>query len=338
MDPGFTAAFANDARFQAGVSLSASTENNKSPMDLAREQARGLVDASKVYHAAKLPPASAYQVREKTIAVEGGTLRLRCLTPTDIEEDASLPVLVWFHSGGWIVGDLEQDDNHLRSICVELQLCVVNVDYRLAPEHPFPTSVNDAYNAMKWVTENAQSLRISLSKGFIVGGDSAGANMATVCAHLAHDDPLFEGRQPTGQLLREPSVVQEEVYPAEYKAELLSMEEFKDGPLLTREALKQCRALLQAAPADPRISPLLFPSHAGVPRAFITYNGADPLRDDGRLFARMLREAGVPTLEIMYPGVPHGFYYSFPDIALGRKSDQDIRDGLRWLLADGMSE
>lgn len=106
-----------------------------------------------------------------------------------------------------------------------------------------------------------------------------------------------------------------------FKSELLSMEEFKDGPLLTREALKQCRgmsfhpqylrilyanahlyvraALLQAPPADPRISPLLFPSHTGVPRTFVTYNGVDPLRDDGRLFARVLREAGVPTKEIL---------------------------------------
>ncbi|RDX46295.1 Alpha/beta hydrolase fold-3 [Lentinus brumalis] len=216
---------------------------------------------------------------------------------------------------------------------VELQIVVVNVEYRLAPEHQFPTGLNDSYAALQWTAGMASSLRISLQKGFIVGGDSAGANLATVCAMLARDDPFFTGHPVTGQLVRQPSVIHPDACPEKYKSELCSMEEFKDGPLLTRDILMQCRALLKAPPDDPRISPLLFRSHAGVAPAFITYNGRDPLRDDARLWAKVLSEAGVKVKTECYPGVPHGFYYSFPMISLARRVDQDTREGLRWLLA-----
>ncbi|KAH9850855.1 Alpha/Beta hydrolase protein [Lenzites betulinus] len=335
MDPEFAEAFAKDERFKAGVSLDAPKDSNKSPIDLVREQAAGLVQAAVSYHEKKLPPASTYTAEDKTIAVENGAIRARCVIPVSAAADATFPVLVWFHSGGWVVGNPEQDDNHLRSVAVELQIAIVNVDYRLAPEHPFPTGLNDAYAALKWAADNAAELHVSLSKGFIVGGDSAGANIATTCAHLARDDAFFAGRPLTGQLVREPAVVHPHACPPEYQAELQSLELFKDGPLLTKEALLQCRALLQAPPAEPRISPLLFPSHAGLPPIFLTYNGADPLRDDGKLWARVLREAGVAVKDVLYPGVPHGFYYSFPAIGLAKKADQDLRDGLKWLLAGG---
>ncbi|KAI0824332.1 Alpha/Beta hydrolase protein [Trametes gibbosa] len=335
MDQEFAEAFARDKRFKAGVPLAGPKDSKKSPIDLVREQAAVLVHAAEAYHQKKLPPASTYAVEDKKIAVENGTIRARCVIPTCTSTDATFAVLVWFHSGGWVVGTPEQDDNHLRSVAVELQIAVVNVDYRLAPEHPFPIGLNDAYSSVKWVAENADTLHVSLAKGFIVGGDSAGANIATTCAHLARDDCFFAGRPLTGQLVREPAVVHPDACPPEYQAELLSLELFKDGPLLTKAALLQCRALLQAPPIEPRISPLLFPSHAALPPVFLTYNGADPLRDDGKLWARVLREAGVAVKDVLYPGVPHGFYYSFPEIGLGKKADQDLRDGLRWLLAGG---
>ncbi|KAI0628304.1 Alpha/Beta hydrolase protein [Trametes polyzona] len=340
MDPEYLAAFAqySSSRAQEGVE-SAPANDTSSPVELVREQARATVDPFMVHYASKLPPASSYELQEKVITVQDGTMRLRCIIPT-AKDGSSFPVLVWFHSGGWVVGDIDQDDSHLRSVCVDLQLCIVNVDYRLAPEHPFPTGLNDAYAAVKWVAANSAGIGASLSKGFILGGDSAGANLAAVCAVLTREDPFFADRQPTGQLLREPSIIHPDAYPEQYASELRSLEEYKDGPMLTKDALLQLLTLLGAPPTDPRISPLLFPVHkrAGLPPAVITANGADPLRDDARLYARVLRDAGVAVRYILYPGVPHAFYYTFPEIGLAEKMDRDTREGLRWLLAGAPSQ
>ncbi|KAI0738355.1 Alpha/beta hydrolase fold-3, partial [Daedaleopsis nitida] len=199
---------------------------------------------------------------------------------------------------------------------------------RLAPEHPFPTGVNDAYAAVKRVTENAQLLRVSLDKGFIVGGDSSGANLATVCAHLARRDDPFLGYKVTGQLLRQPFVIDPDACPKQYKSDYRSLEEFKDAPLLTRDTLDQSRALLQAAPDDPQFSPLLFPSHVGVAPAFVTYNGTDILRDDGRIYARVLSDAGVKVKAEWYV-----IFCSYPTISMAKKLDRHTRGGLTWLLA-----
>ncbi|KAI0704749.1 Alpha/Beta hydrolase protein [Earliella scabrosa] len=330
MDPEFAAAY---AKWHPDMPEPKEPPPGKSVMEVFRESAHGVLAPSLQYHNERLPADSTYSVEDKDITVEGGCIPVRCIIPSSEDATKTFPVLVWYHGGAWVVGELSQDDYFLRSVSVELQICVVNVGYRLGPEHPYPAGLNDAYAAIKWTVDNASSLRVSTEKGLIVGGDSAGAQLATVCAHLARDDPFFQGRPVTGQLLRQPVVVHPEACPDEYKAEYQSMEAFKDGPLLTREALVQSCALAQAPKDDPRFSPLLFPSHAGVAPAFIGYNGMDALRDDSRIWIKVLGEAGVKVKANFYPGVPHGFYYSYPEIALAKKVDRDVRDGLKWLLA-----
>ncbi|OBZ67627.1 AB hydrolase superfamily protein B1A11.02 [Grifola frondosa] len=248
------------------------------------------------YCETRLPPASAYRVTECKVPVDGGEIAVRCLTPTPSRfPPQAFPLLVWYHSGGWTAGTLDLDDYYLRSICVELGLAVVNVDYRLAPEHPFPTGVHDAYAALKWTATHASELSADPARGFLVGGMSAGANLAAAVAIRARDDAFFARTRLTGQVLQMPCVVHPDAYPEQYKSELRSMEQHADAPFLAAHKLRTFWHATQAPPADPLFSPLLAPSHARLPRTYVQVCGLDPLRDEGLLYARVLREAGVIT-------------------------------------------
>ncbi|RPD59222.1 alpha/beta-hydrolase [Lentinus tigrinus ALCF2SS1-7] len=277
--------------------------------------------------------ASQYIVSDKRVPVENpsGEITVRYVRPSDDGE--TYPVLVWWHGGGWAIGDLNMDDNLLRTIAVELKLAVVNVDYRLSPEYPFPTPVEDCYTALKWVAENAASLNIDLKKGFLVGGDSAGGNMSAAIALKARDDPFFASRPLTGQYLREPAVAFPGAHPEKYKAEILSFDKYTDTPLLNKELTLRYFAAYGCPPSDLRVSPLLASSHAGLPPAFIQVQEFDPVHDDGPLYEKVLREAGVPVKLIEYAGCLHSFHYMFPSIGPAVKLDRDARDGLRWLLS-----
>ncbi|KAL6303667.1 Alpha/Beta hydrolase protein [Sparassis latifolia] len=125
------------------------------------------------------------RVVDHKVPVEAGEITVRSLVPSAATKGKTFPLLVWFHGGGFTFGDLNNDDYRLRILCVKLQLAVVNVEYRLAPEHPYPVPWNDAYTATKWAAENASLLSASLDEGFIVAGLSAGANLAGYIAHRA---------------------------------------------------------------------------------------------------------------------------------------------------------
>ncbi|KAJ7809782.1 alpha/beta hydrolase fold-domain-containing protein, partial [Mycena olivaceomarginata] len=136
------------------------------------------------------------------------------------------------------LGDLELDDFQLRILCVELRLCIINVDCRLAPEHQFPTGLEDCYAALKWTVDNAAKFQASFAKGFIVGGSSAGSNLATAVVHRARYDPFFENHKITGHVLQIPVLVHPPGYPADrYAAELLSYEQNKDTPIVNKAAM-----------------------------------------------------------------------------------------------------
>ncbi|KAF8175867.1 Alpha/Beta hydrolase protein [Mycena galopus ATCC 62051] len=165
------------------------------------------------------PPVedSTYTVEDHTIVVDGGAkVGIRTITPThtgDEAPDFEFPVLVYLHGGGWVCGDIDTDDLDLRVLSVELRLAIVNVDYRLAPEHPFPTGLNDCYAALKWTVENHKTIRGSLVKGFLVGGASAGANLAAAVTHRSLKDPFFSEHRLTGHWLQIPAVVHPAAYP-----------------------------------------------------------------------------------------------------------------------------
>ncbi|KAI0057883.1 alpha/beta-hydrolase [Artomyces pyxidatus] len=175
-----------------------------------------------------LPDESKYRVEDHKVPSDSGGIRVRVVIPAGGAE-ATYPLVVWIHGGGWVVGNIDQDDYFTRVLSVELQATIVNVEYRLAPQNPFPAGLNDCYAAVKWVrpspcflpifisrlqaASNADRLSVSLQKGFVVGGQSAGANLSAVIAHRALADPFFRDKPLTGQHLSVPPTLRYEAYP-----------------------------------------------------------------------------------------------------------------------------
>ncbi|KAJ7688074.1 alpha/beta hydrolase fold-domain-containing protein, partial [Mycena rosella] len=200
---------------------------------------------------------------------------------------------------------------------------------RLAPEHPFPTGLNDCYAALKWTAANAAELSGAPAKGFLIGGASAGAHYAAILGQRPRDDLFFTSTELTGQILQIPAVVHTAAYPERFKADLLSMEQSKDAPILNKADGEFFWS--ESAPSDPEASPLIL-LHEGLSPAYIQVAGFDPLRNEGLLYERLLRESGVKTKLDVYPGVPHGFH-GLP-LAASKKWEADFRAGLGWLLSD----
>jgi len=229
-------------------------------------------------------------------------------------------VLVFFHGGGWVIGDLETHDVLCRQITAEAGIEVVAVDYRLAPEHKFPAAVDDAWAATKWVVANAGKLGID-PKRVAVGGDSAGGNLAAVVALLARD---AGGPAIALQVL---------LYPVtDFTTETGSYRECADGYLLTLDSMRWFFDHYLKSPAeagDWRASPLRAPSHAGLPPALIVTAGFDPLRDEGEAYAKKLRAAGVRVDYICYGGMVHGFVPMGRLIQAGNRAASHVATSLR---------
>ncbi|KAG7090662.1 hypothetical protein E1B28_009761 [Marasmius oreades] len=287
-----------------------------------------------------LPESSEYTVKDHQIDVgEGVKVLARSVIPTPRDGEAgTFPLLFWIHGGGWTVGNLHMDDYRLRIASVKLRLSVVNCQYRLAPEHPFPAAVDDLTAALKYVVSYPDAFSASLKKGFIVGGASAGGNLAAVLSWMAREDAFFKETPLTGQFLKVPSVIHYKAIPEKYKSSLLSWEQNKDAPFLPVQHVMKFLEFYNAPPADPRVSPLLLSSHRDLPPAFLQVCGLDPLRDEAFLYEKVLKEAGVPTRLVVYPGVPHGFdAMGGFGIKQAVKSREDFNNGLQWLLEVGKS-
>ncbi|KAJ7780577.1 Alpha/Beta hydrolase protein [Mycena maculata] len=296
------------------------------------------VETARKTYGSRLPKDTEYCFTDHQVDVANGKIRVRSVVPTTQDgSHATYPLMVWMHGGGWANGNVELDDYQLRAICVELQISIVNVEYRLAPEHPHPTGVNDCYTALKWVltaaAESQSLLGADVKKGFIIAGLSAGGHLAAVLAHRARDDPFFKDREITGQILQVPAVLNPNAaVPEKYKPSLLSFEQNKLAPGLTADSIRLSFERLGGDPSDPEVSPLLYSSHAGLPPAVIQVCGLDPLRDEALLYEKLLKNESVETRLTVYPGVPHAFNYGFPGIKMAAKWEEDYRAGLRWLL------
>lgn len=212
--------------------------------------------------------------------------------------DEPLPLFVFFHGGGWTVGDLDSYDCLCRTLANKARCAVLSVDYRLAPEHPFPAAVDDAYTAIRWAYENAASLYVDAAR-IAVGGDSAGGNLAAVATLLALD----RGTPPL--------VFQLLVYPAtDQRSERPSQRQFGRGYLLDLESIRyfQRKYLRHAHDYDDwRASPLRRQDLAGVPPALVITAGFDPLLDDCVAYVQHLRAAGVAVEYRCFWGMIHGF-------------------------------
>ena len=227
-----------------------------------------------------------------------GPIPLRVFTPV-AAGGAALPVIVYYHGGGFVLGDLDCYGTLCRMLANASGCRVAAVDYRLAPEHPFPAGVEDSFAALKWIEANAPKLGVDATR-IAVAGDSAGANLAAVMCLLAKG---AKGNPAIGfQLL---------IYPPTIVGGMSDGRRFGSGYFLdgrTIDWFQRHYLPEDADPADPRISPLAAADVSGLPPAYIVTAGYDPLRDEGAAYAAKLKEAGVAVAYVDYPTMIHGFF------------------------------
>jgi acetyl esterase len=233
-----------------------------------------------------------------TIPAPGGEIRARSYAP--IAAVGPLPTLIYFHGGGFVAGSLESHDGLCRLFTAEGGFKVIAVEYRLAPEHPYPAAVDDAWAATQWIEENAAQLGVDAGR-VAVGGDSAGGMLAAIVTQLARDKG---GLKIAYQLLMFPNT--------QMGGETSSLNEFAVGYFLERQAIEYFTALYLPPDADrnsPKVSPLRAKDFAGLPPAYVMLGGYDPLHDEGLAYAEKLRAAGVKVTVADYADLVHGFIY-----------------------------
>jgi acetyl esterase len=245
-------------------------------------------------------------------------LAVRAYTPESASPDDARPVLVYFHGGGWVRGDLDTHDGLCRLLAEAADCVVCSVDYRRAPEHPFPTPVHDAYAATEWAAEYASVVDGDPDR-IAVGGDSAGGNLAAAVTLMARkrDGPAIDH-----QVL---------LYPVtDYDFDTDSYEENASGYLLSRASMRWYWARYlddEVDGANPYASPLRATDLSDLPSATVVTAGYDPLRDEGAAYADRLREAGVSVTHAEYPGMVHVFA-SFPDLDRARNARATVASDL----------
>ncbi len=306
----------------AAAVLKAFREAGRPPYDtLTPDEARDLY--LKGSAAARPVPPEMASVEDIAIPGPAGKIPARVYRPLSVRrKDGLAPALVFFHGGGWVIGNLDTHDVVCRTLARDGELVVVSVDYRLAPEHPFPAGVDDAIVATRWVAANAQAFGLD-AKRISVGGDSAGGNLSAVVALDARDN----GPALQGQLLIYPATDFEMTHPSHSEPET--------SCLLTHESIRWFRDQYFTAiedGQDRRASPARESNLAGLPRAYVLTAGADPLRDEGDEYAQRLTAAGVPVTYKTYPGQFHGF------VTMGKllpKAGEALKDMGDWLKGLG---
>ncbi len=280
----------------------------------AREQMmkmRALVDAP-------APPLP--RKEDRTVPGPAGDIPVRVYGPRPLDDDEKLPVLCYFHGGGFVQGDLDTHDTACAKLAIWGDFMVVAIDYRLAPEHPFPAGPEDCYAAYKWLVEHVAELGGDPAR-IAVGGDSAGGNLSAVVSQMAakHGVAL-----PFAQVLIYP------VVDAHHRAD--SYKEFAEGYVIPADRIAWYDEMYYQADGDKddlRASPILANDLAGQPPAFVITCGFDPLRDEGEDYANRLKAAGVPVSFKEFRGQIHGFISMSAAIPQADECLQDIAVYLR---------
>jgi acetyl esterase len=241
------------------------------------------------------PLLSVKRVEERSIPGPDGEIALRLYYPAG---EAPFPVLVYFHGGGWVIGDLDTHHAFCHALAKSSSCLVVAVDYRLAPEHRFPAAVEDAYAATRWIAENTGLIQADPDR-FAVCGDSAGGHLAAVVSMMARDR---QGPRVDLQIL---------IYPiTDFSFDTPSYEQNKAGYMLTRDMMKWFwnHFIVDEGQADdPYACPLRAKNFGNLPPALILTAEYDPLRDEGEAYGQKLQSAGVNVTLTRWPGMIHGF-------------------------------
>ncbi len=255
-------------------------------------------------------------VSDSTIPGPGGDIPVRIY-----RNDGARGVFVFFHGGGYCIGDLDTHDEVCRQLADRIGCTVVAVHYRLAPEHPFPAGVEDCWAAMQWCDANREELGGEGAR-LVVGGDSAGGNLSAVTSLMARD----AGVEVAKQLL---------VYPGtRIDDESPSMEANGTGYILERDTMDWFMESYKADPSDWRASPIYAESHAGVAPALVITAEYDPIRDQGRDYAEALAAAGVDVTHTDYDGMVHIFFQLGPIVNKGAAAVAEVASHARAALHD----
>jgi acetyl esterase len=275
----------------------------------------------------ELPAAPAQpvaEVIERQLPSLAGEIPVRFYLP----HRGSLPVLVYFFGGGWVLGSLEAVDPVCRRLANATPCAVASVAYRRAPENPFPAGLEDCYAATRWVAEHGDDLGLDSSR-LAVGGASSGGNLAAAVTQLARERC---GPQIVFQLLAYP--------PLNHGAATPSLREARERPSFGPEDLAWCWSHYLADPADgenPLASPLRARDLRGLPPALVITAELDPVRDEAELYAARLAEAGVPTELVRFDGVVHGFFSQSGRPAAAAEAQALAASALRRAFSTGRS-
>jgi acetyl esterase len=250
-------------------------------------------------------------VEDRAIAGPGGEIPVRIYRP---DGEGPKPAIVFYHGGGWVIGGLNTHDGGCRAFANAADAVVVSVDYRLAPEHPFPAPIDDAMAALAWVHDHAGELGVDVGH-VAVAGDSAGGNLAAVVSQLARD---AGGPPICFQLL---------IYPVtDHEFDSVSMNDNAEGYFLSRDAMRWFYSHYLNDPSegdDPRVSPIRASNLAGLPPAFVITAEYDPLRDQGVAYATAMSDAGTSCTARTYDGMFHGFMSMVEWIDTGKVAFDD---------------
>ena len=263
-------------------------------------------------------PEHVFQVEDRQIPGPAGNLAIRVYTPNPT---SGVPILVFFHGGGFVAGNLDAYDIPLRSVANRCECNVVSVAYRLAPEHKYPAAPDDAYAATKWVADHASDIGGD-PRRIAVGGDGAGGNLAAVVTLKAreHGTPRL-----MFQVLIYPMLDASTLRPSWFTE--------SDAPSVTREVkLKLLSTYLPIASqlSDPFIAPIRAQTLTNLPPALvIAYGGDDPLRAEGEEYVRRLTHDGVAATISLYPSAIHGFFLMAGDLAAGKKCIDEVATTVR---------
>jgi acetyl esterase len=267
-------------------------------------------------HVADAEPTPLARVEDLVIPGPAGDIKAR-LYDSRASRDPG-PVMVFYHGGGFVIGDIDTHEPYCTEAAAQLDMPVISIDYRLAPEHPFPAAPIDCEAATRWVADTIPCT------GLILSGDSAGGNLTVVTAMALRDNPASK-----------PVIAQYPIYPAVDRDHSAwdSYQDFKDGYLLTEDSMVWFGESYAADGDSWQSAPLHF-DLAGMPPAVIITAGLDPLRDQGRAYAAKLIEAGVRTTYLERPGTIHGYICLRKGIPSGADDIRQGLDALKALLAE----
>ncbi|MDQ2051295.1 alpha/beta hydrolase [Natronolimnohabitans sp. A-GB9] len=269
------------------------------------------------------PAVELASVEDRTIDGPNGTVPIRIYEPGPVgdgDDAGDRPLVLYFHGGGWVIGSIDTHDDTCRTLAAESGYPVVSVDYRLAPEHPFPAGLEDCYAALEWAAETAPTLEADPDR-LVVAGDSAGGNLAAATALLARDR---DGPEIAYQLLIYPNtgdVTETEAY-----------EENGEGYVLTADDIEWFREQYFERGIDEGnvyALPRRVADHSGLPPATVITAGFDPLRDDGAAYAEALEADGVPVVYRNYDDVVHGFVGMLSEPVTLERAHEAIEDAVR---------